>query len=135
MLSNARNFRSVALLALLLVVGPLQAQALFACNMMAATLQECCCDDIEAVPERTAGNEAADPCCERIVEIRSDPDAVEAVKPVEVRSDVDPPPGLPVQQWDVITVVIAYPVAGSFGDSGSVGSGRQIYLTTQRLRL
>lgn len=135
MLRNPGKCRSVALLALLLMVGPLQAQVLYACDMMGATLQSCCCDDIEGVPSGSVDSEPADPCCERVVEIRSDPDSVEVVKSLELRSDVDPPAA------SLVHPLAVFPLSANSGpieyarDATALEVGRLIYLTTQRLRL
>ena len=130
-----RNFRSIIVLALLLVLGPLQAQALYSCEMMGVTLEECCCDDLEGAANDAVAHIQADPCCERIVEVRADPDAPEVVKPVEVRSDVDPPTSIVASSIVVFPSIITRHLTVQWNDDRVRASGRNTYLTTQRLRI
>lgn len=143
---NRRNPLSLrALLLLLLAVGPLQAQAIYACAMMDTVVQErCCCDD--QIVENDCANadcDAAlspgeDPCCERSVEVTVDQEAGQdtlTVKPAEVRSDVDPPQALicsfdaPFPSRPFLTQGLADRLPGS------AESGSDTWLLTQRLRI
>jgi len=131
---ETRKRRSIALLVLLLVFGPLQAQMLFACEMMGVTLEACCCDDLTGATDRSADHAQREPCCETVVEVRADPDAAEAIQPVEVRSDVDPPTAIVAPSFNVSpSVVVHQPFRGDVDDH--CASGQQTYLTTQRLRI
>jgi len=135
MRNESRKRRSIALLALLLVLGPLQAQVLFACEMMGATLEACCCDELDGVADHSTDHAQTEPCCEQIVEVRTDPDAAEFVQPVEVRSDVDPPTAIVAPSLSVSPSVVVHHRVVRGDDDGHLASGRQTYLTTQRLRI
>lgn len=127
-----------ALLVLLLTVGPLQAQTVFACAMMDAVMHgHCCCDehsDDETVVETS---EAA--CCERSVEVNPDhQDArhgTPAGKQTDVRADADPPPILLVgvdASESLRTTAHPDPLISS---PAGAHSGSDTWLTTQRLRI
>lgn len=86
-----------------LIVGPLQAQSVFACPMMDEVMDECCCighktdKDCANADCDGAVDTDTDPCCDRSVTISIDEEARQdapIVRPVEVRSDVDPPAGI-----------------------------------------
>ncbi len=133
------------LLLLVLIIGPLQAQTVFACAMMDTVMHNaCCCDDhkvdedcvdsgCDAMLESSEG-----PCCERSVEVSVDEDTRQStpiVKSVEVRSDVDPPPAI-VVSLDVIATPQLIAVRGVFKPLPIPGqSGSDTYLITQRLRI
>lgn len=136
---------SRALLLLLVAVGPLQAQAVFACAMMETMVQdECCCEDHEAArgcedSDCSAALQSRDkPCCEYSVEITADPDARHdgpISKPVEVRSGVDPPHAL-ISSFDFSCSPQALPTAACFHSASAAGpGGSNTYLVTQRLRI
>ena len=78
----------------LLLVGPLQAQQMFACEMMNATfLDNCCCVNHDNGNDDAITVEKA-PCCEESTELTLNFQADETtniIKSVEIRSDVDPP--------------------------------------------
>jgi hypothetical protein len=131
------------LLLLLLAIGPLQAQAVFACAMMDTVVQdECCCEHHEVAEgcadhycDSTSGS--AQPCCERSVELGVDEDAADAatVKPTEVRSDADPPPAL-LSVPEAITDSIPSAAPGAYSRCPpSDESGSDLWLVTQRLRI
>tara|TARA_R110001599_G_scaffold326461_2_gene539043 strand:+ start:7137 stop:7733 length:597 start_codon:yes stop_codon:yes gene_type:complete len=130
---------------LLFVVGPLQAQSVFACPMMDKVVHgECCCvgqsedkDCVDATCEAALQADFA-PCCDRSVELSLDTDArldTPIQKPVELSSAVDPPPAilaiyfdfLPPQSEALIPLFSTFPeVSHSVTDT---------YLITQRLRI
>jgi hypothetical protein len=138
-----RKFLQFVLI-LIAVVGPLQAQTLFACSMMNRVMDECCCDnhqtgedcvnsDCEAAVESSEGR-----CCERSVEVNVDEDArqdTQIVKPQEIRTDVDPPQAMIVpldviaapQERAVLDIIRPRSVVRYFGSD--------TYLITQRLRI
>ncbi len=133
--TDPRKFYSILLLVLLLVAGPLQAQALFACEMMGVTFEECCCDDLDGAPDRANDHAQYEPCCEQIVEIGTDPDAVDVIQPIEVRSDVDPPTAISTAEFgSSLLVGISHQII-RWTDDGRPSSGQQTYLITQRLRI
>lgn len=123
------------LLVLMLVAGPLQAQTLFTCAMMDAVMEDCCCDEMDS---RDALESTSEPCCEKSVELRFDPASDETsvvIKPIEVRSDVDPPPAIPLEAIvslpvDRFVVIVPHCALRSAQDPGT-----DTYLVTQRLRI
>lgn len=133
-----------ALLLLIVAVGPLQAQTVFACAMMDTVMQdECCCEhhasardcetgDCDAVPESST------PCCEHSVDITADPDSRHdgsISKPVELRSDVDPPQFL-ISSFEASFTPQAIPGTRDFHSAATAGhGGSDTYLVTQRLRI
>jgi hypothetical protein len=135
MLNKSRKLRSTVVLALLLVAGPLQAQVLFDCGMMGVMLEECCCDDLDGAKDHTVSHVEANPCCEQVVEVRADPDAPDVVKPVEVRSDVDPPTSIVSCSFVLSPSVVFRHLNVQWDDHSQLAAGRQAYLTTQRLRI
>lgn len=135
MLNKSRKIRSTVVLALLLVVGPLQAQVLFDCGMMGVMIEECCCDDLDGAKDQSVARADVNPCCEQVVEVRADPDAPDVVKPVEVRSDVDPPTSIVSCSFVLSPSVIVHHLNIQWDDHSQLASGRQTYLTTQRLRI
>ena len=95
MIMNRRSI--IRALVLLLLVGPLQAQQVFACGMMDAVfLDDCCCEDHNHCADSDS-NDVITPenqCCEVSIELGFNDEAnceVEVIKSVEIRSDVDPP--------------------------------------------
>ncbi|MCZ6855329.1 MAG: hypothetical protein O7G86_15565 [Gammaproteobacteria bacterium] len=136
MRSHRKQAVRPVLMVLLLLLGPLNAQTVFACMMMSGVvLESCCCDDHEPVINKL--DTEHEPCCEKFVELRTDPtsDLSTFTKPVEVRSDVDPPSAvflainLVVQPDRVITI------ATSNRDNSFHHPGSRTYLVTQRLRI
>mgnify|MGYP003635815847 CR=1 FL=1 len=132
------------LLILIVSIGPLQAQTVFACLMMDKVMDECCCDGHQTGKEcldsdcEVAVGAREDPCCEQSAELQIDEDARQDTRVTnlsEVRSDVDPPQAI-VTSFDaivapqgpaVIIVLQSQPFAHH--------SGSDTYLITQRLRI
>lgn len=141
-----RRLRTFLRSVLILIVasGPLQAQAVFACSMMDMVMEECCCDAIPSGNENidpefdAAPGSNEEPCCEQSVEIRVDEDArqdTRIAKPLEVRSDVDPPQAI-VDSFDVIAAPQARPALFVYQPHPFIhSSGTDTYLITQRLRI
>lgn len=139
------SFARVLLLLVAVAVGPLQAQTVFACAMMGTVMHdECCCDDHEATQGCTDSSCGAvlesseSPCCEQSVEIGIDDPASQEnpiVKPVEVRSDGDPPQAL-ISSCGADFIPPAVTATRRF-DSASPADpgGSETYLVTQRLRI
>lgn len=130
---------------LLFVVGPLQAQSVFACPMMDKVVHgDCCCvgsnedkDCVDATCE-AALLAGPDPCCDQSVELSLDTDArldTPLLKPVEVSSAVDPPPAILVVYFDFLLPQLEarVPVFTTFPEVSY--SGTDTYLITQRLRI
>jgi hypothetical protein len=130
---------------LLFVVGPLQAQSVFACPMMDKVVHgECCCvgpsedkDCVDATCE-AALPVGSDPCCDQSVELSLDTDArldTPILKPIEVSSEVDPPVAILVVHLDLL-LPQAEALVPVFSTPPEVShSGTDTYLTTQRLRI
>lgn len=134
-----------ALLLLIVALGPLQAQTVLACAMMDVVVQDdCCCEDHDLnhgceSPDCGAALETREaPCCERSVEISADPDARQdgpIFKPVEVRSDADPPQAL-VSSFQARFTPQAVPSTRGFHSAFAARrGGPETYLATQRLRI
>ena len=133
---NQSSLRRI-LLVLILVIGPVQAQALFACEMMDRVPNEnCCCDEYSDLGDVVLAK--SDPCCEKSIELSVDHSGEQSpptAKPLEVRSDVDPPQTLFVAAHSNLNIQIigrtVYPTsANTFSENGS-----RTYLVTQRLRI
>jgi hypothetical protein len=136
--------RSV-LLVLVLAVGPIQAQTMFACAMMDTVMHaDCCCGD-RAVHRGcvdsscdAALESGRDPCCEQSVELGIDDDARQdspVVNPAVVRSDVDPPQAI-VASFDALVPAQSVQTPCVFQPYSDTGqSSSDIYLVTQRLRI
>ncbi len=125
------------LFALVLVLGPLNAQTVFACMMMGGVeLETCCCGDHEpAILDSADGEER---CCEAGVDLRIEPSSEQqnpATKPVEVRSDVDPPLAILVANLIDPRPERAFTIAHRAQNRSSHNRGSQTYLLTQRLRI
>lgn len=138
-MNHRKSISLRALLLLLLAVGPLQAQSIFACAMMETVVEDsCCCGDHDGDPARHAMQSGEDPCCERSVRVTVDNDAGQAApagKSTELRSNVDPPQPL---VFSVDTLIPPQPTS----EPGvrpllpaTVHSGSDTWLTTQRLRI
>lgn len=142
MLRRKRPVIRPLLLVLILVIGPVHAQTLFACAMMDTVVHDtCCCDDHEQCADSDcdgALETEREPCCEISLELSIDHGSDQTTrvsKPVEVRSDVDPPPAIlvapHVDMHPYRVVTVAYrPATNTPHQPGS-----QIYLVTQRLRI
>ncbi len=133
------------LVLLVLVIGPLQAQTAFACEMMdRVMLGECCCEAHVAPKDcvdsdcGAAVDSGGDPCCDRSVEITIDDDARQdtpLVKPVEVPSDVDPPQAI-AAACELLILSQSLVALGEFQSRPIAGqSGSDTYLITRRLRI
>lgn len=131
------SFARVLLIVGVLIVGPLQAQSVFACAMMDEVMHECCC--VGQKPDHDSAVDAnTDPCCEHSVTISIDEEARQnapPVKPAEVRSDVDPPSCIvaPITEFDLLPQRVAFRVDLSPPDL--CYSLADTYLITQRLRI
>jgi len=126
---------------MVLLIGPLQAQSVFACEMMDEVMYgDCCCLILRSGEDCTDGalNSKDQPCCKRSVEVSLDDEArlsSPIIKPFEVHSDEDPPTAI-VASLDFLepphTCVAVHDsiLLPDVRDSGS-----DIYLLTQRLRI
>ena len=134
-----------ALLLLIVAIGPLQAQTVFACAMMGKVMhEECCCEHHDSArnletSDRGAALESSEtPCCEHSVDITADPDSRHegsTSKPVELRSDVDPPHFL-IASFELRFTPQAFPGTRGFHSAATAGhGGSDTWLVTQRLRI
>jgi hypothetical protein len=125
------------LLVLILVVGPVHAQILFACAMMDTVVHDtCCCDEHEYSVNSDIENSLKveyEPCCEVSVGLRIDTESVH--KLIEVRSDVDPPPTMLVATDIRLSPVNVVTAAFSHAPVDTHHLGSKTYLLTQRLRI
>ena len=124
------------LLALMLVIGSVQAHASYFCSMMDTVIHDgCCCADFEYDDTQITDSE---PCCEKTVELGVDTNSDQAQstsKPIKFESDVDPPTAAfcafdySLQLQDAMEISCV-DQAKSFQSAGSA-----TYLITQRLRI
>ena len=136
MLSRNKTFTRSMLLALMLVVGSVQADASYFCTMMDTIIHDgCCCAD-SGIDDMAFTD--SEPCCEKSVDLGIDTssDQVQSsIKPIKFESDVDPP----------VTITSAIELAPELLDSAKKSAvirdgifnaaGSTTYLITQRLRL
>lgn len=129
---------------LMMTIGSLQSKTVFACEMMDIVMYECCCvnhktdkdcvdSSCDAMLESNKG-----PCCEQSVEISVNEDTRQdppLVKPVEIRSDVDPPQAIIINSFDIF--VSSHSAVASVTHFQPIVSlsGSNTYLITQRLRI
>lgn len=127
-----------------LIVGPLQAHSAFACAMMDEVVPECCCPGHKADDECAdsacdgASGDNADPCCERLVTISIDNKVTQdtpVIKPVEIRSEVDPPSGAAAAIAELKLLPRVAAPRPDFSLPDFWPSGVNTYLITQRLRI
>lgn len=132
-----------ALLLLFLVIGPLQAQTIFACAMMDTVVyDQCCCEDHERAetctnPECDPALDSPTPCCEQSVEIGVDADSGRdaTIKQAELRFDADPPPAL-LSSLERFLAPHALLGPDTFPRLPAAGqSGSDTWLVTRRLRI
>jgi hypothetical protein len=133
------------LLLLIVALGPLQAQTVFACAMMGRVMQEeCCCEhhasarDCETADCGDTLESGEPPCCERSVDITADPDARHdgAIStPVELRSDVESPYFLISSFEASFTPQAILGTRGLHSECTADPGGSDTYLVTQRLRI
>lgn len=124
-----------ALLLLVVAVGPLQAQSIFACGMMDTIVHdECCCGEHDSA-ELASGES---PCCEHSVEIGVDQEATQdasVAKPAKIDSDADPP-RLPVFSSEILFAPEPLRAPPDFVTAPAAPpAASDTYLTTQRLRI
>jgi hypothetical protein len=127
---------------LVLALGPLQAQSVFACAMMDTVVyDDCCCDDHCATSNCESTLESGDaPCCERAIELGIDDEAGQKTPLVkstdERRSGLDPPQVLissvdaPFPSPPRLFHGVFHRLSNTAGQTGS-----ETYLVTQRLRI
>lgn len=139
------SFLQPMLILLVLVVGPLHAQTVFACTMMdTVMLDECCCEGHAALKDcvdsdcDAAFEPGDDVCCDRSVEVSIDTAArqdMAAVSVAQVHSDTDPPHAIPAT-FKVPILSRSMEATGLFHSNPIASqSGTDIYLTTQRQRI
>lgn len=131
----------VQALIILLLVGPLQAQQIFQCNMMDATFyDDCCCDDHNNCADSDCDEEAVTneiPCCDTSIELSLNDEAVDiskAIKSLEFRTGIDPPAQIILQQNNLFQLNYAL-VFQTYPKVLIHPSGSDTYLITQRLRI
>lgn len=133
--------RSLALV-FMLAAGSVHAQIAFACSVLDEIFyDQCCCDDNETCTDSDC-DEAFEtnnkPCCQTsvalVVDDESDRSSA-AIKPVEIRSDVDPPPAT-VSVVNVYEPAYRFPAfVGNRLTGPTYRPASNTYLITQRLRI
>ncbi len=124
------------LLALMLVVGSVQAHASYFCSMMDTVIHDgCCCADSD-IDEMVLTD--SEPCCEISIGLAIDAvsDQVQtSIKPIQFESDVDTPTAaLCATDYSFeLCHVVAISYLSQAETINSAGS--TIYLITQRLRI
>ena len=131
---------------LILVIGPVHAQTVFACTMMDMVMRGGCSHDDHTKDNDcvdsgfdTAAVSGDDPCCEQSVKFSIDEDARQAtpiVKPAEARSVVADQTQAIVASFNVNDprrTLVVLRVIQSLPGPGR--SGSDTYLITQRLRI
>jgi len=129
--------RAVLFLAFFLVVGPLEAQALYTCTITAVTSEKCCCSERKSLGEhgRSAAKAAPEKtCCERSVTLKVSDESVDIAKTSIVKSDVSPPTSMASQNFS-FTVFDKTLTQPKLLPVRLVSYDSNIYLTTERLRL
>ena len=133
--------RSLALV-FMLVAGSMHAQIVFACNALDEIFyDQCCCDAHETCADSDcdeAFETNNEPCCQTsvalVVEDESDR-SFATIKPVEIRSDVDPPPAI-VSALNVYEPAYRFPTfVGRRLTESTHPPASNTYLITQRLRI
>jgi len=130
--------RQILLLVLLLVIGPVQAQTMFACNMMGVQMMEneCCCDEVDFSDDTAVVSDQI--CCEAQIALTIDHSEGETSvgsKSVDVRSDVDPPQSFIVAHSSSLSLNVFSAIAPAITPVYNIHAGSKTYLATQRLRL
>lgn len=133
-----------SVLILIVAIGPLQAQIVYACSMMDSVMTECCCDHHRIGEEHigsdfdAAAEPGEEPCCEQSVEVQVDEDVrqdTQIVKPSELRSDVNPPQTIIIS----LSVIAAPQKPSAFvvyqSRSCTHSPGTDTFLITHRLRI
>ena len=138
---NLNHKSIIRALVFLLLVGPLQAQQVFACGMMDATfLDDCCCEDHNNCADADCTDAITTekvPCCEESIDLSLNYQANETsdvIKSVEIRSDVDPPPAIASVIVQLVEP-IRFTVTSDLFTSPPYRPGSNTYLITQRLRI
>jgi hypothetical protein len=129
----------------ILIVGPLQAQGVFACQLMDEVMRgECCCvghksdQDCRDAACDGAVNANPNPCCERSVEVSFDQDARQnppIVTPLELRFETVLPLAIAATDNGLISPRSGVTIGLDFRRSKLHHSGSDTYLLTQRLRI
>ncbi len=126
----------------MLVAGSMHAQMAFACNALDEIFyDQCCCDAHETCADSDcdeAFETNNEPCCQTsvalVVEDESDR-SFATIKPVEIRSDVDPPPAI-VSALNVYEPAYRFPTfVGSQLTGSTHRPASNTYLITRRLRI
>ena len=128
-------------LLLLLLIGPLEAQQLFVCEMMGTTfLNDCCCEEHKNCADANCSDAItteSNTCCEVSIELNTNHEAYDeltVIKSVEVRSNVDPPPVIIYAVKQLAEPVCIIATRDEYS-SLPYKLGTNTYLTTQRLRI
>ena len=130
----------IQILLLLLLIGPLEAQQLFDCEIMGTTfLNDCCCEDRNCADSDCSDATATESntCCEVSIELKTNHEAYDeltVIKSVEVCSNIDPPPVIVYAVKQLAKPVCIIATRDEYS-SPPCKLGTNTYLTTQRLRI
>lgn len=140
-LVNLHRRSIIRALIILLLVGPLQVQQVFACGMMDATFyDDCCCEDHNNCANADCSDAITtenNTCCEESIELNFNNEANEeltVIKSVEIRSNVDPPPAI-VFAVEPLVEPIRFLKTSDLYSSPPYSLGSNTHLITQRLRI
>ena len=137
---NLHRSPIIRALIFLLLVGPLQAQQVFACGMMDAVfLDDCCCEDHNNCDD-SDHSDALTPenqCCEESIQLSFNDGSncdVSIAKSVEIRSDVDPPVVIVFTDQPFVERIRFAEIRYHYTSPPDT-QGSNTYLVTQRLRI
>ena len=138
---NLHRRSIIQTLLLFLLIGPLEAQQLFVCEMMDTTfLNDCCCEEHKNCADTDCSDSItteSNTCCEVSIELNINHEAYDeltVIKSVEVRSNVDPPPVIVYAVKQLAEPVCIIETRDVYS-SPPYKLGTNTYLTTQRLRI
>ncbi len=124
------------LLALMLVVGSVQAHVSYMCGMMDMVIHDdCCCADSEVDDMALTDSE---PCCDKVVELGIDAASDQSqtsIKPIKFESDVDPPEAFASAIEHSLPSPDTISMSGASQPETFQTAGSATYLITQRLRI
>lgn len=139
---RSRLNRTSLLLAFLLIAGPMQVEAVFACAMMDVVMHgECCCEEPGACIQSRCGDSEATAgesrCCEHSVTLTYDAERNDdnpSVRQGVIRSGLDPPdPAVLPAPWPAFLAPSTVQLR-PFYSARPPPDGLPVYLLTQRLR-
>jgi hypothetical protein len=131
-----KQFVRAVLIGLMLIMGSVQAQVSYFCEMMDTVIHnDCCCADSDVDEMMVTDSE---PCCDKSVELAIDAETDQAqakTEPIKFESDVDPP-GIITSAVELSPQLLdCASISGGDHAGTSHTAGSATYLITQRLRI